>query len=30
MGDILDKSLHTNGYDEIESLQKDLHKILIQ
>lgn len=28
--DILDKSLHTNGYDEIEALQKDLHKILIQ
>ena len=28
--DILDKSLHTNGYDEIEFLQKDLHKILIQ
>ena len=28
--DILDNSLHTNGYDEIEALQKDLHKILIQ
>lgn len=28
--DILDKCLHTNGYDEIESLQKDLKQILIQ
>lgn len=28
--DILDNSLHTNGYDEIEALQKDLYKILIQ
>lgn len=28
--DILDNCLHTNGYDEIESLQTDLREILIQ
>ena len=27
--DIIDKCLHTNGYDEIDSLQKDLEQILI-